>query len=42
MNHLPAYTKGFHGALIAQRIGLKTIRNECPHFDEWVTMLENL
>lgn len=42
LNHLPTYTKGFHGALIAQRIGLQTIRNECPHFDEWVIILENL
>ncbi len=36
------YRKPFHGALIANRIGLYTIRQECDHFNNWVTWLESL
>ena len=28
--------------LIAQKIGLKTIRKKCPHFNQWIERLENL
>ncbi|MEW6358274.1 MAG: DUF4276 family protein [Planctomycetota bacterium] len=38
----PAYSKTLYGALIARRIGLRTIRRECPHFSKWLTMLEHL
>lgn len=27
---------------ITQKIGLETIRNKCPHFNEWLIQLENL
>lgn len=30
------------GPNIAKQIGLDMLRNACPHFDEWVTKLENL
>lgn len=30
------------GPLAAQEIGLDQIRQKCPHFDEWLTKLENL
>lgn len=30
------------GPAIAQRIGLQSIRNKCPHFDEWLSKLEQL
>jgi hypothetical protein len=36
------YRKRLHGALIANRIGLKQMRHECPHFDQWVNRLESL
>lgn len=36
------YDKVLFGALIAQRIGLDTIRQECPHFRDWVSKLEAL
>lgn len=28
--------------LMVQKIGLPTIRNQCPHFNEWLIQLENL
>lgn len=30
------------GVLVAELIGLDTIRNHCAHFNEWVSMLEKL
>ncbi|HHB90288.1 MAG TPA: DUF4276 family protein [Anaerolineae bacterium] len=33
--------KTLHGPMIIKRIGLASIRERCPHFDAWVTMLEN-
>jgi hypothetical protein len=30
------------GPDIAEYIGLKTIRERCPHFHQWLTHLENL
>jgi Domain of unknown function (DUF4276) len=37
-----SYQKPFHGPLITSVIGLDRIRQECSHFDEWLTKLENL
>lgn len=38
-------TSGFrktqHGVDIAELIGLATMREQCPHFNEWLTQLEN-
>ena len=28
--------------LIVEKIGLQLIREKCPHFDQWITQLENL
>jgi len=36
------YDKVNDGILIAKEISLKTMREECKHFDEWLTILENL
>lgn len=33
------YAKTFHSALIASEIGINDIRNECPHFDQWITKI---
>lgn len=38
----PSYRKPLHGPLIAGRIGLEAIRQECRHFDQWVRSLETL
>lgn len=38
----PEYQKPYHGLIIAQRIGLDTIRNQCPHFNQWIQKLEKL
>ena len=38
----PGYHKVAHGTMVAGRIGLQTMRRECPHFDQWVSWLETL
>ena len=39
---MPQYQKTFHGPLIACDIGLDPIRNICPHFHAWLTIVEAL
>ena len=39
---IPRYNKVVAGPLIAQEIGLPTIRRQCPRFNAWLTRLENL
>lgn len=36
------YQKTLHGPIIALEISLEVMRSKCPHFDEWVTKLENI
>ena len=36
------YEKVAFGVLISKRIGLETMRRECPHFNEWLTTIESL
>jgi len=36
----PNYNKPFHGSLIASRIGIKQILDNCPHFHQWIEKLE--
>lgn len=36
------YAKPLHGPLIAQRIGLATIRSKCAHFRDWMEQLESI
>ena len=36
----PAYVKAVDGITAAQRMGLNSIRAECPHFDGWLGRLE--
>lgn len=38
----PAFRKRSDGPIIAELIGIETIRAECPHFNEWLTKLESL
>lgn len=42
--HLPAYAsrKTSDGPTIAERIGLDVLRDRCPHFNDWITRLEQL
>ncbi len=40
MCHLPRYNKVFFGSVIARRIGLERMRNQCPHFAAWISRLE--
>lgn len=35
-----SYSKTEHGPVIADAIGLTKIRQQCPQFDAWITMLE--
>jgi len=36
------YSKPLHGELIAECIGIESIRAECPNFSEWLKTLETL
>ncbi len=36
----PSFKKTLHGPTAAKRIGLEPIRARCPHFDSWITRLE--
>jgi len=36
------FRKIINGITAASRIGLKTMRQECPHFNDWITRLETL
>jgi len=38
----PEYRKPLDGVLIAQKIGLPKMRQQCPHFDQWLQKLEKL
>lgn len=40
--HIDNYVKTVDGIIAATKIGLTKIRRECPHFDEWITKLENI
>ncbi|MDI6792974.1 MAG: DUF4276 family protein [bacterium] len=42
IGHFPRYNKVLFGSLIARRIGLEHIRRECPHFNDWVSRLEQI
>ena len=38
----PGYEKPLLGVVAALEIGLPTIRQQCPHFNEWLERLEAL
>jgi hypothetical protein len=38
----PDFRKTINGLPAANHIGLEIMRKECPHFNEWITKLENL
>lgn len=44
IQHLPDYKgqKAQIGPLVAEDIGLTTLRKNCPHFNDWITKLENI
>lgn len=39
---LPGYRKPIYGAEICKEIGLHTLRAECPHFAQWLGLMEAL
>ncbi len=39
---IPTYKKTLHGPLIAADIGLDSMRQQCPHFHNWLQRIENL
>lgn len=39
---IPEYDKVVAGRLITKEIGLKTLREKCRHFNEWLSRLERL
>lgn len=44
ISHFPGYgkAKSVFGPLLAERVGLQTIRKKCPHFSRWLSRLESL
>jgi hypothetical protein len=41
-NHFPQYQKAAFGPAIASAIGIAQICQDCPHFHEWLQVLEQL
>jgi hypothetical protein len=39
---IPSYRKPIHGMVVAKEVGLEKMRQECRHFNAWLTKLENL
>ena len=39
---LPKYQKLLHGSMILEQIKLRTLRQQCPHFSQWVTKLSGV
>jgi len=39
---VPGYDENVAGPLLAEDIGLASLRDRCPHFREWLTRLEQL
>ena len=42
LNVFPGYRKRLHGPLTTSRIGLDAMRQQCTHFNQWVSRLEKL
>lgn len=40
--HIQDYVKTVDGITVAHKIGLQTMRRECPHFNEWIIKLEDI
>jgi hypothetical protein len=38
----PGYKKIVDGVLLTQQAGLEHLRSRCPHFDEWISQLEEI
>ncbi len=38
----PSYQKVLHGVTVTKTIGLTRIRQECAHFNDWLTTIENI
>ena len=42
MRLVPGYRKRTYGPLIAEKVGLETMRTECPRFHWWLHRLESV
>jgi hypothetical protein len=40
--HIEKYVKTVDGIIAARKIGLRKMRQECPHFNEWIAKLEDI
>ncbi|MCH8120988.1 MAG: DUF4276 family protein [Planctomycetes bacterium] len=40
--HIENYVKTVDGIIAARKIGLRKMRQKCPHFNEWITKLEDI
>lgn len=41
-SRFPTYKKTVDGVLWTQKAGLDHLRSRCPHFDEWISKLEEI
>lgn len=41
LDHIKEYQKTVHGLLVAVDIGIDKMREECPHFNTWLTAIES-
>ncbi|MGL4943460.1 MAG: DUF4276 family protein [Thermoguttaceae bacterium] len=42
LKEIPEYSKATAGVAVAQHIGLATLRKQCQHFCDWLSLLEQL
>lgn len=42
MQRVPEYQRSLHGIFAAKQIGVASIRERCPLFNQWLAQLENL
>ncbi len=42
LKEIPEYDKVSAGVSVVKAIGLPLLREKCPHFNDWLTILENL
>lgn len=40
LQEIPEYKKVIGGTLVAQRIGIQNMRNQCQHFNRWLAKIE--
>lgn len=42
LKEIPGYSKSTAGPAVTERIGIEILREKCPHFNGWISLLEQL